>query len=326
MTVTAGEAMRPVLVVDNLRVYYYTLRGVVRAVDGVSFEANPGELVGIVGESGSGKSTLGYSLLRLVPPPGRIVAGSIVIDGIDIVGLRGEKLRRARGELVSIVFQDPFTTLDPVRRIGDQLEEVLVEHGIPKSTARKRVLEVLEAVGLPRDTAKRYPHQLSGGQRQRVSIAAAIALRPRVVVADEPTTALDVIVQKQIMDLIDRLRREYNITVILITHDIALAAERADRIAVMYAGKLVEYGAKKDVIENPLHPYTRGLIASVPDIASEEWPKPIPGMPPDLRRPPRGCRFHPRCQQALPVCREKEPPMVAVGGRLVACWLYSSEQ
>ncbi len=318
-----NPALPPVLRVEDLRVYYYTLRGIVRAVDGVSFEAYPGELVGVVGESGSGKSTLAFSLLRLVPPPGRIVGGRIEVGGVELTALKGERLRRARGELVSIVFQDPFTTLDPVRRIGDQLEEVLVEHGVPRSEARERVEEVLEAVGLSRDMARRYPHQLSGGQRQRVSIAAAIALKPRVLVADEPTTALDVIVQKQIMDLIDRLRRDYGMAVILITHDIALAAERADRIAVMYAGKIVEYGPRSSVIDKPLHPYTRGLIASVPDIESSEWPKPIPGSPPDLRRPPPGCRFQPRCPSPLPQCGVEEPSMARVGETLVACWLYS---
>jgi len=314
--------MNTVLRVEGLTVHYYTLRGVVRAVEDASLEAGKGELVALVGESGCGKSTLGYSLLKLVPPPGRIVKGRVLVEDKDIVSLSGEALRRARGELVSIVFQDPFTTLDPVRTIGDQLAEVMTEHGVGEEEARARVGELLESVGLPRELAKRYPHQLSGGQRQRVAIAAAIALDPRVLVADEPTTALDVIVQKQIMDLIDDIRRRTGMAVILITHDIALAAERADKIAIMYAGKIVEYGPKSLVLRNPLHPYTRALIASVPDIDSDKWPEPIPGYPPDLRRPPPGCRFAPRCPRAMPVCKEKEPPRIRVADRIVSCWLY----
>ncbi len=316
--------MTAVLSVEGLTVYYYTLRGVVRAVEDASLTAGRGELVALVGESGSGKSTLGFALLNLVPPPGKIVRGRVEVDGVEITSLRGERLRRARGELVSMIFQDPFTTLDPVRTIGDQLVEVMVEHGVPLEEARSRAGELLESVGLPRDMLRRYPHQLSGGQRQRVAIAAAIALQPRVLVADEPTTALDVVVQKQIMDLIDDIRRKTGMAVILITHDIALAAERADRMAIMYAGHIVEYGPKRDVLTEPLHPYTRALIASVPDIDSDRWPEPIPGTPPDLRRPPPGCRFHPRCPKAFEKCRRAKPPMVEVKpGHRVACWLYA---
>jgi len=314
-----------VLLVEDLSVYYYTLRGIVRAVEGAWLEARRGELIAIVGESGSGKSTLGYSLLRLVPPPGRIVKGRILVNGVDLTELQGDELRRARGELVSIVFQDPFTTLDPVRRIGDQLLEVLLEHGVPEEEARSRVPQLLESVGLPREAARAYSHQLSGGQRQRVSIAAAIALEPRVLVADEPTTALDVIVQKQIMDLLDELRRRHGMAVVLVTHDIALAAERASSIAIMYAGRIVEQGPAEKVLQEPLHPYTRALLESVPDIDNPRWPRPIPGQPPDLRRPPPGCRFAPRCPVAMERCRREEPPVVPLRpGRKVACWLHSS--
>jgi len=281
------------------------------------------DFVAIVGESGSGKSTLAYALLNLVPPPGRIVRGSVVVDGIDILRLSGDELRRARGSLISMVFQDPFTTLDPVRRVGDQIAEVLIEHGISKDEAYARVGEVLESVGLSRNIANAYPHQLSGGQRQRVSIATAIALNPRVLVADEPTTALDVIVQKQIMDLIDRIRLSTGMSIILITHDIALAVERATKMVVMYAGKIVEYGSKQDIIEEPLHPYTQALLKSVPDIESGEWPKSIPGTPPDLRNPPIGCRFHPRCPYSNDLCRIKQPDLVGYGkNHYVSCWLY----
>ncbi len=311
-----------VLRVEDVTVYYYTLRGVVHAVEDAWLEAGAGEMVALVGESGSGKTTLGFAMLNLVPPPGRVVKGSIWVGRTDILSLRGEKLRQARGSLVSMVFQDPFTTLDPVRRIGDQLEEVLTEHGVTREEARSRVREVLEAVGLPRDAAERYPHQLSGGQRQRVAIAAAIALEPQVLVADEPTTALDVVVQKQIMDLIDEIRRREGMAVVLVTHDIALAAERADKLAIMYAGEIVEQGPTRRVLENPLHPYTRALLASVPDIDSDRWPTPIPGQPPDLHKPPPGCRFHPRCPQAMPVCRERRPPLhVTSDERAARCWL-----
>lgn len=315
----------PILQVRDLSVHYYTMKGIVKAVENVSLEARRGEHIALVGESGSGKSTLGYAIINLIPPPGRIVSGRVVIDGTDILSLKGDKLRKARGSLVSIVFQDPFTTLDPVKKVGEQIKEVLTEHGVDDKEAEERVKEVIEAVGLPRRIANSYPHQLSGGQRQRISIAAAIALRPKVLIADEPTTALDVIVQKQIMDLIDRIR-ELGTAVILVTHDIALAAERATKIAVMYAGRIVEFGPKELVLSNPLHPYTKALLASVPGLATSKWPEPIPGFPPDLTNPPSGCRFHPRCRKRMRRCVETQPPMVEVDKsreHFVSCWLYS---
>ncbi len=315
--------MSIVLEVNSLTVHYYTPRGVVRAVEDVNFTTLRGELIALVGESGCGKSTLGYAILNMVPPPGKIVRGKVVIDGIEITRLKGEELRQVRGKLVSMVFQDPFTTLDPVRTIGDQLIEIMTEHGIPRSEAKKRAIELIESVGLSRDMMRKYPHQLSGGQRQRVSIAAAIALNPKVLVADEPTTALDVVVQKQIMDLMDSIRKRTGMAIVLITHDIALAAERADKIAVMYAGHIVELGPKEEVMLNPLHPYTRALIASVPDIDSEQHPEPIPGTPPDLRNPPPGCRFYTRCPMAFSRCMLEEPPLAEIKpNHFVACWLY----
>lgn len=313
----------PILRVRDLTVYYYTLKGIVHAVEEANFTAYKGELIALVGESGSGKSTLGYALLKLVPPPGRIIKGKVLINGINVLALKGEELRRARGSLISMVFQDPFTTLDPVRKVGDQILEVLVEHGIDVEEGKERVKKVLEAVGLPTHLANAYPHQLSGGQRQRISIAAAIALNPKVLVADEPTTALDVIVQKQIMDLLDEIRNKTGMVIVLITHDIALAVERADRIAVMYAGNIVEYGPKDKVLENPLHPYTQALLRSVPDIESREWPKPIPGLPPDLRKPPSGCRFHPRCSVRMSPCNKRLPGTIMIEkDHCVSCWLY----
>ncbi len=311
------------LIVEGLSVRYFTRKGEVRAVDNVSLTAGPGDYLGIVGESGSGKSTLGYALLNLVPPPGKIVSGKVIVRGKNMLELKGEELRRARGSLVAMVFQDPFTTLDPVRTVGDQIKEVMTEHGVSKEEAEERIPGLLESVGLPARLAKSYPHQLSGGQRQRVSIAMAVALRPAVLVADEPTTALDVVVQRQIMDLIESVRR-MGTTVILITHDIALAAQRVEKIAVMYAGKVVEYGPKDAVLRNPAHPYTKALLNSVPGLKVSKWPEPIPGFPPNLINPPPGCRFHPRCRHATDICRREEPPIIKVGPKHYAsCWLLS---
>ncbi len=318
-----GAGMKDALVVEGLSVRYFTQKGEVKAVDNVSFTAGLGDYLGIVGESGSGKSTLGYALLNLVPPPGRVVSGRVMIRGRNILELKGEELRKARGSLVAMVFQDPFTTLDPVRTIGDQIKEVMTEHGVSEEEAEERIPSLLESVGLPARLAKLYPHQLSGGQRQRVSIAMAVALKPAVLVADEPTTALDVVVQRQIMDLVEDVRK-MGTTAILITHDIALAAQRVEKMAVMYAGKIVEYGPKDAVLRNPAHPYTRALLNSVPGLRVSKWPEPIPGFPPNLVNPPPGCRFHPRCRQAMDVCKKEEPPMVEVGPEHYAtCWLLS---
>ncbi len=312
------------LSVRGLKVYYYTLTGPVRAVDNVSIDVYRGDWVSVVGESGSGKSTLALAIMGLVPPPGRIVGGSIVLEGVDLTGLDREELRKVRGTMVGMVFQDPMTALDPLRKAGDQIADVYLEHGVTddRDEARGMAREALEAVGVPGDRVDYYPHQLSGGQRQRVLIAAAIALKPKLLIADEPTTALDVIVQAKIMDLIDELRRKMGMSVLLITHDIALAAERSDRIAVMYAGKLVEYGRVDEIVENPLHPYTKALLASAPDLWGPKEIKGIPGNPPDLRDPPRGCPFHPRCPLAKPICREKEPRVTVVGNRVVSCHLH----
>ncbi|MEM0044446.1 MAG: ABC transporter ATP-binding protein [Sulfolobales archaeon] len=320
------EEAEPVLLVRDLTVHYFTLRGVVRAVDRVSLDVYPGELLAIVGESGSGKSTLGLALMRLIPPPGKIVSGSVVLDGVDLMKLDEESMRRFRGSKISIVFQDPFTTIDPLRRVLDQFVEFLVEHGIDSERARERAVEYLTRVGLSKIHINSYPHQLSGGQKQRVAIAMALSLNPLVVIADEPTTALDVVSQRQVLDLIDELRKEFRTSFILITHDISIAIERADRIGVMYAGQLIEIGDKKSIVEKPLHPYTQGLIASIPRPDLREIPKSIPGYPPDLTNPPRGCRFHPRCPFAMDVCRIREPDERIVDrGRIVKCFLYGED-
>ncbi len=315
-----------VLNVESLSVYYYTLSGIVKAVDNVSFELGKGEWLSLVGESGSGKSTLGYSLLRLVPPPGRIVGGKIEIEGVDVTSLDEGRMREIRGSKISMVLQDPLTSLDPLRKIGEQLREILEVHGIKdKDEQERRVEEALKNVRLPVSYKNSYPHELSGGQRQRVAIASGIILEPSILVADEPTTALDVIVQSKIMDLLDELRRDLGISIILITHDLALAVERSDRIAVMYAGQLVEEGGSKKLAGEPLHPYTRGLINSIPRLFGPKDIEEIPGYPPDLRSPPPGCRFHPRCPFAMEKCRKEEPPEYMMDGRRVKCWLLGEE-
>jgi len=310
------------LSIKGLKAYFYTLSGIVRAVDDVSIDIGKGEWVSIVGESGSGKSTLAYSIVGLLPPPGRIVGGSILFKNRDLLRLPGQELRRTRGREIGFVFQDPLTSLDPLRTIGDQISEVLTTHlGIGRDEAMEKTASLLESVGIPASRAKSYPHQLSGGQRQRVAIAIAIALKPDLVIADEPTTALDVIIQDQIMDLFSDIKST-GTSIILITHDIALASERSDKIAVMYAGKVVEYGKVRDVIDKPAHPYTIGLIDSVPDLWSDKEVKSIPGNPPDLRNPPSGCRFNPRCPFKTAECERTEPRLIDIGGgHYVACIL-----
>ncbi len=312
------------LEIRKLSINYYTLSGIVNAVDNVSLDIGKGEWVSIVGESGCGKSTLAYSIVRLIPPPGRIVDGEIRFEGRNILELSNKEFRKLLGREIGVIFQDPMTSLDPLRRIGDQLAEVYMVHGVAKDKKEALSLagDLLEKVGLTRDRLRNYPHQLSGGQRQRIAIAIAMALKPKLLIADEPTTALDVIVQENIMDLMTSFKEE-GVSILFITHDIALAAERSDKIAVMYAGHLVEYGKVDDVINNPMHPYTKGLLQSTPDIWGPKKIESIPGHPPDLRNPPPGCRFYPRCSHRKKICEEKKPPVLQLGERMVMCWLYS---
>ncbi len=313
------------LEVKDLRIYYYTLTGIVKAVDGVSFTMAEGEVLGIAGESGCGKSTLGYGLLGLVPPPGKIVGGSIVLDKTDLTKLKPSELRRVRWTRVSMVFQGAMNALNPVYTVGHQLAEPLVLHrGLSVKAALDVAADMVKKVGLTPDVLRRYPHELSGGMKQRVMIAMALLLRPRLVIADEPTTALDVVIQAQIMNLFKELRRVERNAMILITHDLSLIAEIADRTSVMYAGKMVEIGSSDTVFGSPLHPYTQGLLRSIPRLRGKEKITWIPGVPPDLRVPPPGCRFHPRCPYAMDVCRSEEPPEVEVEkGHKVSCWLYA---
>jgi len=319
----------PLLELKDLRVYYYTLKGVVKAVDKVSFSVEKGETLGLAGESGCGKSTLGFSLLRLVPPPGRIVGGKILFEGMDVTAMPEDKLRKEyRWKRVSMVFQGAMNALNPVKTIGDQIAEAILAHedNVTKKEALERAAELLGMVGIDPRRVRSYPHELSGGMKQRVVIAMALALNPPLVIADEPTTALDVVVQAQIMNLLKRLKKEYGMSMILVSHDLALIAEIADKVAIMYAGKIAEIGTAEHIYNNPKHPYTQGLIRSIPRLHGPKRLEWIPGQPPDLRSPPPGCRFAPRCPYAMDRCRREEPPNVEVEpGHYAACWLYAKK-
>lgn len=313
------------LSLENLKVYYYTEEGVVKALDGIDFIMNKGETVGLVGESGSGKSTLGLSILRLVPPPGRIVEGRILFNGMDLTRLSENEMRKIRGRRISMIFQDPMTSLNPLMKVGDHIVETIVFHEkISREKAIERSRILLEDVGILPERFNDYPHQLSGGMRQRVMIALALALKPDLVIADEPTSALDVIVQYQILELMRKLKQTYNMGLILITHDVSVVAEVADRIAVMYAGQLVEYSDVNSFFNKPLHPYSEALLESIPNIQlSDKKLRYIAGIPPNLIDPPRGCRFHTRCPYAENRCSKIEPQSVEFEKRrFVKCFRY----
>lgn len=314
------------MTVEGLTVEYWTRKGRVRAVDDVSFTLDRAETLGVVGESGSGKSTLGLSLIRLTPPPGRIVRGHIWLDGEDLLKLKEEEMRNVRGRKIAFVFQDPMTSLNPVKKIGEHFVELIKTHEprISSKRALERAEELLKNVGIQPERINDYPHQLSGGMRQRVMIALAIALNPCVVIADEPTTALDVIVQAKILELLKEVQKAYAMTLILITHDLSIALERCDKILVMYAGQMVESANVRDIYEKPQHPYTRGLLKSIPNIElAEQRLEAIPGSPPDLLNLPKGCRFWPRCPNAMEKCKEAEPRLLETEPQhLVRCFLY----
>ncbi len=314
----------PLLEVDSLTVDYQTRRGDVRAVNNVSFMLEKGETLGLVGESGSGKSTLGLSLIRLVPPPGVIVEGNIRIDDTDILSLSEEEMRFIRGKKVAFVFQDPMTSLNPVKKVGDHFVELIRTHELDVSEreALQRAEKALEDVGILPERINDYPHQFSGGMRQRIMIALSIALNPDLVIADEPTTALDVIVQAKTLDLLKGLRETYGLALILITHDLSIVLERCDKIIVMYAGGLVEYAESTELHENPRHPYTQGLLRSIPNIELvEQKLEAIPGSPPNLLNPPIGCSFWLRCPFGEKKCRKQEPPIMEVSpGHFVRCF------
>ena len=321
-----ADPSAPLLVVQDLRTHFKLESGWVRAVDGVSFRLNDGEALGIAGESGCGKTTTALSLVRLLPSNARIRKGSsIELFGIDLVPKTEDQLRRYRWREISIVFQGAMSALNPVRRVGEQIAEPIeFRLGEPKERARRRAAELLELVGIPRKRAEAYPHELSGGMRQRVMIAMALACDPAIVIGDEPTTALDVMVQAQILRLLEQLRQELGLSLILITHDLSVIAETCDRTLVMYAGRVVEEGPVRKIFSAPRHPYTSKLLGAFPSIRADRRSlDTIPGLPPDLRDPPSGCRFHPRCPAAMAVCKEIVPPEVLFpDGVRVACHLH----
>jgi peptide/nickel transport system ATP-binding protein len=311
------------LEVQDLQTHFFTRAGVVKAVDGVSFEVRPGEVLGLVGESGCGKTVTGFSILGLVDPPGRIVGGRIVFDGKDLLQLEEEQMRAIRGARIAMVFQDPMMTLNPVLRIDTQMVEAVRAHqDVDASEALKIAREALQRVGIPaaESRLRSYPHQFSGGMRQRVAIAIALLNRPKLIIADEPTTALDVTIQAQILYEAQKLCRESGTALIWITHDLSVVAGLADRICVMYAGRIVEQGSVDEVLDAPLHPYTHGLIGSVPSRNRRGAPlEQIPGMTPALLNLPPGCAFRSRCPRAAAACTE-EPRLEARNGRLVRCF------
>jgi oligopeptide/dipeptide ABC transporter ATP-binding protein len=314
--------------VRDLKTYFYTAAGVVRAVDGMTYTVRPGETVALVGESGCGKSVSALSVMRLVSAPaGRIIGGQVLFQGRDLLALGEESIRRIRGREIAMIFQEPMTSLNPVLSIGRQLTEPLEIHlAMPPEQARQRAVELLSTVGIP-DPERRlrqYPHQFSGGMRQRMMIAMALACDPALVLADEPTTALDVTIQAQILELMQDLSRARGIALVLITHNLGVVARYADRVNVMYAGKLVEQGSARDVYGDPRHPYTLGLLRSVPrlDEPRKATLHPIDGQPPDLTRLPPGCAFAPRCQYAVTRCQTEVPPLMPVAAdHLSACWV-----
>jgi peptide/nickel transport system ATP-binding protein len=317
---------RALLEIRDLQVHYSVRTGLIKGVDHVDLAVCQGETLGLVGESACGKSTLGRAILRLVSEPGEIVGGQILFDGEDLLKKDAKEMAAVRGPRIAMVFQDPMTSLDPLQRIDQHFVETIQTHAkrISKREALEMAGRMFDNLGIQRERLTDYPHQLSGGMRQRVMIGLALIMTPDLVIADEPTTSLDVIVEAQILDLLKALKEKLQMTLILISHNLGIVAELADRLAVMYAGKLVEMAPAQPLFDEPLHPYTQGLLASVPNIRLEdEVLRTMEGAPPDLIHLPAGCRFHPRCPRVMDRCRELDPPDREVGpGRWVMCWLY----
>jgi peptide/nickel transport system ATP-binding protein len=317
-----------ILQVEGLTVQFPTRRGVLTALDAVSFAIAPGEVLGVVGESGAGKSITGLAVIRLLEPPGRIAAGEVRLEGRRIDNLSHEEMRRIRGRRIGVIFQDPLTSLNPLYTIGQQLEETILTHlDLSPSAARERALSLLREVGIPAPEARygNYPHHFSGGMRQRVVIALALAAEPRLLIADEPTTALDVSIQAQIIQLLKRLAAERGAAVMLITHDMGVIAETSQRVAVMYAGRIVEIGPVREVIHSPRHPYTVGLMGSIPRLASRQGRlSQIDGAMPRLTAIPPGCAFNPRCPKRFERCTRERPELLAAGASRAACWLHAT--
>jgi len=323
--------MPPLLEIKDLKTHFSTAKGVVKAVDGVDIALNAGDTLGIVGESGCGKTVLALSILRLIPiPPGRIVSGQILFEGRDLLQLTQDEMRQVRGRDISMVFQEPMTSLNPVFRVGEQIAEgIRLHQHLNSREARQRAIDMLRLVGIPAPEVRAgdYPHQMSGGMRQRVMIAMALACNPRLMLADEPTTALDVTIQAQILDLINQLKTEKGTSVILVTHDLGVIAEAAQSVAVMYAGRIVEQGAVSSLFETPLHPYTLGLMLSIPKMDKKKETRNrlpvIPGFIPPLYNLPVGCSFQERCGDVMAVCRQRHPELTEpISNHHVRCWKY----
>ncbi len=315
-----------VLQIRDLTIHYPISIGTVKAVEGIHVDLYTGEALGLVGESGCGKSTLGLSILRLVRPPGKITRGQILYRNRDIISMKEREILKLRGNNIAMAFQNPLTSLNPLFRIDRQFYETIKIHepSVSREKAMKRAETILEDLGIDRQRLYDFPHQLSGGMRQRIMLGLGLILDPDIIVADEPTTSLDVIVEAGFIDLLNRLRKKYNLSIILITHNLGLVAEIADRIAVMYGGKLVELGTAEQIFKNPLHPYTYGLINCVPNIRLDQKELvTMEGSPPDLVDPPPGCRFSPRCPKVMDICKREEPNLVTYGNdQMTACWLY----
>lgn len=317
---------KELLNIKDLTIHYITEDGTVEAVNNIDIKLNEGETLGLVGETGAGKTTTALGIMRLVPnPPGKIMSGSIEFEGKDLLNLPEEKMRMIRGNKISMIFQDPMTSLNPVMTVGEQIAEVIEIHGnVSKQQAMKKAEDMLELVGIPKARANDYPHQFSGGMKQRVIIAIALACNPKLLIADEPTTALDVTIQAQVLDLMKKLKNELGTAMIMITHDLGVVAEVADKVAIMYAGEIVESGPIEAIFENTKHPYTEGLFGSIPNLDNEvERLKPIKGLMPDPTDLPTGCKFHPRCPYATELCANREPQITDLGnGHKVKCLIH----
>ena len=317
---------RKLLSVRDLKTSFFTHVGEVKAVRGISFDVNEGEVLGIVGESGSGKSVTSLSIMGLLQYPGRVVDGEILLNGEDILTYSKDQMRKVRGKEIAMIFQDPMTSLNPVYTIGNQVMEMILEHEkMTKREARARAIEMLKLVGIPAAEKRidSYPHEFSGGMRQRVMIALALSCNPKLLIADEPTTALDVTIQAQILNLIKKLNRQFGMTTMLITHDLGVVATVCDKVAVMYGGLIMEYGTVDEIFYHPRHPYTMGLLGSIPHVDGGEKRRliPIDGTPPDLINPPKGCPFSTRCKYCMNVCTQEQPPYFAEDKHRTMCWM-----
>ena len=319
-----------ILQVKNLKTYFHTEAGLVKAVNDVSFDVEKGKTLGIVGESGCGKSMTSLSIMRLIEKPGQIEGGEILLEGKDIVKMSEDEMRKIRGGEIAMIFQEPMTSLNPVFTVGQQIMEALMLHtDMDKAKAKERAIEMLKMVKIPLAEKRfnEYPHQLSGGMRQRVMIAMALSCNPKLLICDEPTTALDVTIQAQILDLINELKEKLGTSIMMITHDLGVIAEVADDVMVMYAGKIVEYGKADDIFESPKHPYTNGLMQCIPKLTDEDHTRlsVIPGMVPSFDQMPKGCAFCPRCSEAKKICEERMPELIKADGQMVRCFKYSDE-